>query len=163
MAALLAVAACGGKTGQEVASDGGPADSGNIEAGGSMDDTGTSAESGSDASAEAGGCEEVDNGGLLVPQCTCSWMITNLSGAAASTSPVTVNRVTTTVSQDIDPSWDLGLPAGVPVCLVDITGSFDIPGPPGGADVTGTLGFKIYRDQPWTLLEFGCCGPDGGP
>jgi len=112
---------------------------------------------GTAASSDSGsGCEQQLNGGLSIPQCTCAAM------AASAPSGSTVVLVASTTSDKINGNYDLGLPAGTPVCFVAMTGQFTLPtGPspgPSPVDASATTvkySFGIYTESPWRLTEDG--------
>jgi hypothetical protein len=79
---------------------------------------------------------------------------------ASAPSGSTVVLVASTTSDKINPNYDLGLPAGTPVCFVAMTGQFTLPsGPsPGPADASATTvmySFEIFTESPWRLAEDG--------
>lgn len=70
--------------------------------------------------------------------------------------------VDSTTSDKIDPDYDLGLPAGTPVCFVSMAGQVTVPTPPAppaaGADAsapTYPYSFAIFTESPWSLTESG--------
>jgi hypothetical protein len=71
----------------------------------------------------------------------------------------TVVLVDSTTSDKIEPDYDLGLPAGTPVCFVSMAGQVTVPTPPTvGADASApTYGysFAIFTESPWSLAESG--------
>jgi hypothetical protein len=106
---------------------------------------------GTAASSDSGsGCEQQLNGGLSIPQCTCAAM------AASAPSGSTVVLVASTTSDKINPNYDLGLPAGTPVCFVSMKGEFTIPTPPvDEGDASAPYAFVIYTESPWRVVESG--------
>jgi hypothetical protein len=79
---------------------------------------------------------------------------------ASARSGSTVVLVASTTSDKINPNYDLGLPAGTPVCFVAATGQFTLPsGPsPGPVDASATTvkyAFEIFTESPWRLAENG--------
>jgi hypothetical protein len=108
---------------------------------------------GTAASSDSGsGCEQQLNGGLSIPQCTCAAM------TASATSGSTVVLVASTTSDKINPNYDLGLPAGTPVCFVAATGQFTLPTGPSPVDASATTvkySFEIFTESPWRLAENG--------
>lgn len=111
---------------------------------------------GSAASSDSGaGCEQQLNGGLSLPQCTCAAM------TASAPPDRTVVLVDSTTSDMINPNYDLGLPAGTPVCFVAMTGQVTIPSPPSAevdaGATTFNYSFAIYTESPskLTLSENG--------
>jgi hypothetical protein len=111
--------------------------------------------SGTDPSSGSG-CMQQSNGGLSVQQCTC----TAMTASPPSQNPhSTVLIVDSTTSDQIDPGYDLGLPAGTPVCFVSMAGQ--VPGgtsPFVGADAsapTFNYSFAIYTESPWRVVEAG--------
>ncbi|MGO9835241.1 MAG: hypothetical protein ACLP1X_13595 [Polyangiaceae bacterium] len=71
----------------------------------------------------------------------------------------TVVLVDSTTSDKIDPNYDLGLPAGTPVCFVSMAGQVTVPTPPSvGADAsapTYSYSFVIFTESPWRVTESG--------
>ena len=68
--------------------------------------------------------------------------------------------VDSTTSDQIDPDYDLGLPAGTPVCFVAATGQFTLPSGPGPSPVdasatTVKYSFQIFTESPWRSTEDG--------
>jgi hypothetical protein len=115
--------------------------------------------SGTDASS-ASGCVQQSNGGLSVQQCTCAAVIASLPSSSRST----VVLVDSTTADQISPYYDLGLPAGTPVCFVGMKGEFTVtgPSPPPAADdasssasVTFPYSIVIYTESPWRVVESG--------
>lgn len=110
---------------------------------------------GTAASSDSGsGCEQQLNGGLSIPQCTCAAM------TASAPSGSTVVLVASTKSDKINPNYDLGLPAGTPVCFVAATGQFTLPSGPGPSPVdasatTVKYSFEIFTESPWRVAESG--------
>jgi hypothetical protein len=99
-------------------------------------------------------CEQESNGGLSLAQCTCAAM------TASAPMGSKVILVASIKSDQLDPKYDVGLPAGTPVCFVAVAGEFTVPGPPGpsAADasaVTDKYAFSIYTESPWVLTESG--------
>jgi len=96
------------------------------------------------------------NGGLNVQQCTCEAM-TAMPPNQNPNSKVLI--VDSTTSDQIDPDYDLGLPAGTPVCFVSMAGQVTVPSPPFvGADAsapTYNYSFAIYMESPWRVAESG--------
>jgi hypothetical protein len=80
---------------------------------------------------------------------------------ASAPSDSTVLLVDSTTSDKIDPNYDLGLAAGIPVCFVARTGTFPAPSPPPGpspGDAGATAykySFAIFTEAPWGLVESG--------
>jgi hypothetical protein len=66
----------------------------------------------------------------------------------------TVLLVDSTTSDQIDPNYDLGLPAGTPVCFVSMAGQVSVSGPTGTA-TTEPYSFAIFIESPWRLSENG--------
>jgi hypothetical protein len=110
---------------------------------------------GTAASSDSGsGCEQQLNGGLSIPQCTCAAM------TASAPSGSTVVLVASTTSDKLDPNYDVGLPAGTPVCFVAMTGQFTLPSGPrlSPVDASATTvkySFEIFTESPWRLTEDG--------
>jgi hypothetical protein len=109
---------------------------------------------GTAASSDSGsGCEQQLNGGLSLTQCTCAAM------TASAPSGSTVVLVASTTSDKINPNYDLGLPAGTPVCFVARAGQVTVMGPTSMAvDASATTypySFVIFTESPWTVTESG--------
>ena len=66
-----------------------------------------------------------------------------------------VLAVYSATSGDINPNYDLGLPAGTPVCFVSESGAFTHSAPPGGNTGPDPYGFVIYTESPWMVVESG--------
>jgi hypothetical protein len=106
------------------------------------------------ASSDSGsGCEQQMNGGLGTAQCTCAAM------TASAPSGSTVVLVASTTSDQINSNYDLGLPAGTPVCFVASVGQVTVTGPPSTAvdasAITYPYSFVIYTESPWMVAESG--------
>jgi hypothetical protein len=97
------------------------------------------------------------NGGLNVQQCTCAAM-TAMPPSQNPNSMVLI--VDSTTSDKIDPDYDLGLPAGTPICFVSMAGQVSVPSPPVGADADASsppfdYSFAIFTESPWRGVESG--------
>jgi hypothetical protein len=105
------------------------------------------------ATSSVSGCEEQLNGGMRIPQCTCAAM----SASPPSENPhSTVLLVASTTSDKLDPRYDVGLPAGTPVCFVAMAGQVSISSPgPGSSATTYNYSFAIFYESPWRLTESG--------
>jgi hypothetical protein len=108
------------------------------------------------APSSGSGCMQQMNGGLNVQQCTCEAM-TAMPPSQNPNSKVLI--VDSTTSDQIDPDYDLGLPAGTPVCFVSMAGQVTVPSPPAvDADAsapTYNYSFVIYTESPWSVAESG--------
>ena len=105
------------------------------------------------APSSGSGCMQQMNGGLNVQQCTCEAM-TAMPPNQNPNSKVLI--VDSTTSDQIDPDYDLGLPAGTPVCFVSMKGEFTIPTPPvDEGDASAPYAFVIYTESPWRVVESG--------
>jgi hypothetical protein len=110
--------------------------------------------SGSDTSGDAG-CQQVANGGSSLQQCTCAAMSASPPGEGTNMKVVLVESTT---SDQIDPDYDLGLPAGTAVCFVGMTGQFTHSSPAqlGDASVPAEpYAFAIFTESPWSVVEAG--------
>jgi hypothetical protein len=77
---------------------------------------------------------------------------------ASAPSGSTVVLVASTTSDKINPNYDLGLPAGTPVCFVSSTGQFTLPTGPSPVDASATTvkySFEIFTESPWRVTESG--------
>jgi hypothetical protein len=79
---------------------------------------------------------------------------------ASAPSGSTVVLVASTTSDKLDPNYDVGLPAGTPVCFVATTGQFTLPSGPSLSPVdasatTVKYSFEIFTESPWRLTEDG--------
>ena len=81
---------------------------------------------------------------------------------STSNSQSTVDLVVSTTSDKLDPKYDVGLPAGTPVCFVAMQGQVTVSGPPsppssppGSNAKTYEYSFAIFTESPWRLTESG--------
>jgi hypothetical protein len=102
-----------------------------------------------DASSASSCQQQVDEGGVSLAQCTCASMV------ASAASGTTVLAVYATTSDAINANYDLGLPAGTPVCFVAESGEFTHSAPPGGSTGPSPYAFVIYTESPWSVVESG--------
>jgi hypothetical protein len=110
-------------------------------------------------SSSVSGCEQQLNGGSSVSQCTCAAM----TASPPSSNPhSTVELVASTTSDKLDPNYDVGLPAGTPVCFVAMQGEVSVSGPSGSA-ATYPYSFAIFTESPWTLTEGGATASQPTP
>jgi hypothetical protein len=110
------------------------------------------------------GCVQQSNAGLSIQQCTCAAM----TASPPSQNPhSTVVLVDSTTSDKIDLNYDLGLPAGTPVCFVSMAGLVTVSAPPSvGADAsapTFEYSFAIFAESPWMLTESGATATQPTP
>ena len=79
------------------------------------------------------------------------------SSAPTSNPQSTVDLVVSTTSDKLDPNYDVGLPAGTPVCFVAVKGQVTVsgPGPVGSSATTYNYSFAIFTESPWRLTESG--------
>lgn len=107
------------------------------------------------------GCEQrLDEGGVSTPQCTCAAMTALVKSEAQpdGSCATAVLLVESTTSDDINPNYDLGLPAGTPVCFVAKSGEFFqtlLPPTAVSEPPPAPYAFAIYTDSPWRVVEDG--------
>ena len=86
-----------------------------------------------------------------------------MTASSPSSNPhSTVVLVASTTSDKLDPNYDVGLPAGTPVCFVAMQGQITVSGPPGSA-ATYPYSFAIFTESPWTLTESGATAAQPTP
>jgi hypothetical protein len=167
-AVLVAFVACGGQTSSTSKGAANLAASGMPESDAAPPyrDLNGASDAGCESVSDAGdaGCEQqLDDGGSSVPQLTCAAMTASPPRSAAiSGKNSTVVLVTSTTSDDFSSEYDLGLPAGTPVCFVAMAGQFTVelrpppvPGVDASASKSSPYSFAIYTESPWRVTEIG--------
>ena len=92
------------------------------------------------------------NGGMSIQPCTCAAVNASLVGGPQP--HATVLLVDSTTADKLDPNYDLGLPAGTPVCFIAMKGEVNVDSP-NGSSTTFPYSFQIYEESPWRISESG--------